>query len=75
MNKRLLQGVTSLLWLDPIYRRGWLGVAFVKGNRNMLIRAGVKRLCISHALKNHRLAAIYRRAGYKLDEYSYAMVV
>jgi hypothetical protein len=75
MNKHLLQGVTSMIWLDPVYRRGWTGVTFVKANRDMLIKAGAKRLCVSHALKNQRLAAIYRRAGYRLDEYSYAMVV
>lgn len=74
MNKTMLQGVTALIWLDPVYRRGWTGVRFVKANRNMLIKAGIKRLCISHSPKDHRLAAVYRRAGYKLDEFSYAMV-
>lgn len=74
MNKTMLQGVTALIWLDPVYRRGWFGAKFVKVNRNMLIKAGIKRLCISHSPKDLRLAAVYRRAGYKLDEFSYAMV-
>jgi GNAT superfamily N-acetyltransferase len=74
MNKTLLQGVTVLIWVDPLYRNGWTGVAFVKTNCAMLRKAGVKRMCIGHAPKNHRLAAVYRRAGYKLDEISYARV-
>jgi hypothetical protein len=74
MNKTLTHGFTNFIWIDPIYRRGWFGVKFVKANRNMLLRSGAKRLCISHAPQDYRLAAVYRRAGYKLDEFSYAMV-
>ena len=74
MNKTLIHGFTNFIWIDPAYRRGWLGVKFIKANRDMLLKAGMKRLCISHSPKDHRLAAVYRRAGYKLDEFSYAQV-
>jgi GNAT superfamily N-acetyltransferase len=75
MNKALLQAVTTLIWVDPAYRRGWFGMKFIKANRDTLVELGAKRLCISHAPKDRRLAAVYRRAGYRLDEISYVKVV
>ncbi len=72
MYRHATHGITNAVWLDPAYRAGWFPLKFLRANMEMLRKAGCKRVCIAHDAATPRLAKVYERLGYKLDELCYA---
>ncbi|HWT81001.1 MAG TPA: hypothetical protein VN648_19605, partial [Candidatus Methylomirabilis sp.] len=70
----------DLVWLNPVYRRGWTGYRMFVENERHLRQLGVKRIMVGEKLhwrskRDKRVRLILRRLGYGAMDVVYAKLL
>lgn len=78
--KSTLHALIDMFWLDPKYRKGWLGMRMFRENEKHLQKLGVVRVIVSEKLhwlsgRDRRVRVIFRRLGLKAFEVVYTKLL
>ena len=72
--KTILHGMTDFYWIHPNWRRGYIGIKFMKFVEAEMKKLGVKKI-VTGCKDKHDTSTLLRRLGYKLSDRIFTKVI
>jgi GNAT superfamily N-acetyltransferase len=78
--KSTLHGNVDMYWLDPTYRKGWTGVAFIRAMEREMRKLGVVRLYMAENVmfknkRGRRMRSLLQALGFKVADINFGKLL